>query len=82
MCNYSQGAEIKCMSRLWKEIYRLNMMYNSYEFPEDDPYLYSKFQRGAIVQPPKAGVYQGACTLDVQSEYPSAIMEWMLCKVI
>ena len=56
---YTQSTEIKCMSRIWREIYQAGKIYNVYEFDDDDPYLYSEPHEGALVVEPIPGLYEG-----------------------
>ena len=78
---YTQGTEIRCMSRMWREIFQIGMVYNDYaDHPEEDPRLYSEPQDGAVVQDPDEGIYDNAALIDVASMYPSLIMEYGLCK--
>ena len=77
---YSQGSEIQIMAGIWKRISDLGMIYNVYQYTEDDPYSYSSPQMGASVQDSIEGVHSGVAILDVASEYPSTILEYLLCK--
>jgi len=77
---YTQGSEIKCLSRLWQDMYQKGKSFNIYQFPQDDPYLYTKSASGGAVREPIPGTYPGAFALDVVSMYPSIFREFWLDK--
>lgn len=70
---YTRGEQMKLVSQCVKECITRNIVLQPQEPSEWRAY------EGAYVIDPEKGVYDGCCTLDFQSLYPSIIIAYNIC---
>jgi DNA polymerase delta subunit 1 len=70
---YTRGEQMKLVSQCVRECISRNIVLQPQVGPEWKEY------EGAYVIDPERGVYEGCCTLDFQSLYPSIIIAFNIC---